>query len=125
MSDHIVETSYGKIQGQVRSDLHVFRGIPFAAPPVGERRWLAPEPPESWAGVRAAVGVCVGDVGGGVLVVGGGGPKLRGVRAEGPAESKDGDDEGRALVALPSAHGAGDGKDLFLPNGRRRSRDAG
>ena len=54
MSDPIVETGYGKIQGQIRSNLRVFRGIPFAAPPVGERRWLAPEPPESWAGVRAA-----------------------------------------------------------------------
>ena len=54
MSDPIVETSCGKIQGQVRGDLSVFRGIPFAAPPVNERRWLPPEPLESWTGVRAA-----------------------------------------------------------------------
>jgi para-nitrobenzyl esterase len=54
MSDPIVETSNGKIQGQLRGDLRVFRGIPFAAPPVGERRWLPPEPPGPWTGVRAA-----------------------------------------------------------------------
>ena len=32
----------------------VFRGIPYAAPPVGERRWKAPAPSESWDGIRNA-----------------------------------------------------------------------
>jgi para-nitrobenzyl esterase len=31
-----------------------FRGVPFAAPPVGNRRWQAPQPPEPWTGVRKA-----------------------------------------------------------------------
>jgi len=35
-------------------DVRVFKGLPFAAPPVGERRWRAPEPPAKWDGVRAA-----------------------------------------------------------------------
>lgn len=26
--------------------------VPYAAPPIGERRWTAPQPPESWAGIR-------------------------------------------------------------------------
>lgn len=45
-------------QGQVRGTqawnraITVFRGIPFAAPPVGENRWRAPQPAQSWSGVR-------------------------------------------------------------------------
>ncbi|HEX7285562.1 MAG TPA: carboxylesterase/lipase family protein [Candidatus Angelobacter sp.] len=34
--------------------VRVFRGIPYAAPPVGELRWKAPQPPASWKGVREA-----------------------------------------------------------------------
>jgi len=50
----IVETQYGRVEGTTTAGLHSFKGIPFAAPPVGERRWRAPEPPESWSGVRPA-----------------------------------------------------------------------
>jgi para-nitrobenzyl esterase len=35
-------------------EVRVYRGIPFAAPPVGDLRWKAPQPPASWQGVRAA-----------------------------------------------------------------------
>ena len=52
----IVETRYGKVDGAINSGIHSFKGIPFAAPPVGEKRWRAPEPPLPWAGVRAANG---------------------------------------------------------------------
>ena len=34
--------------------ISVFRGVPFAAPPVGERRWRAPEPAVAWTGARSA-----------------------------------------------------------------------
>ncbi len=37
------------------SGVRMFKGIPFAAPPVGGLRWKAPQPVKSWDGVRAAV----------------------------------------------------------------------
>ena len=50
-----VTTSYGIVEG-VRnpSGIRVFKGIPFAAPPVGNLRWKAPQPPAKWDGVRKA-----------------------------------------------------------------------
>ena len=47
----------GKLRGEVLdadSGLTVYRGIPFAAPPVGELRWKAPQPAPKWEGVRDA-----------------------------------------------------------------------
>lgn len=49
-----VVTGYGKLEGLNQDGLDVFLGIPFAAPPVGKRRWLPPRPPEPWTGVRDA-----------------------------------------------------------------------
>src|SRR5205807_8487463 len=48
----IVDTRSGKIEGFERDGVHVFRGIPYAAPPVGARRWHLPEAEEPWEGVR-------------------------------------------------------------------------
>ena len=53
----IVETSKGKLEGIRRDDVCVFRGIPFARPPVGDRRFRAPQPLKSWQGVRDAASV--------------------------------------------------------------------
>ncbi|MGE4606453.1 MAG: carboxylesterase/lipase family protein [Myxococcota bacterium] len=50
----IVETRLGRIEGIDGDEICVFKGIPYAAAPVGERRWLAPEAHEGWSGVRAA-----------------------------------------------------------------------
>ncbi|MFP5206202.1 MAG: carboxylesterase family protein [Acidobacteriota bacterium] len=44
----------GTLQGTAESGLTVYKGIPFAAPPVGELRWRAPQPPANWQGVRQA-----------------------------------------------------------------------
>ncbi|NDZ66833.1 carboxylesterase/lipase family protein [Streptomyces cyaneofuscatus] len=58
MSD-IVEararTVQGTVRGAVERGVAVFRGIPYAAAPVGARRFRAPEPPEPWEGVRDAL----------------------------------------------------------------------
>jgi para-nitrobenzyl esterase len=50
----IVDTRSGKVQGLEQDGIHVFRGIPFAAPPVGELRWLPPRREEPWDDVRDA-----------------------------------------------------------------------
>ena len=50
-----VQTQQGTLQGRIEDDLHVFRGVPFAWPPVGELRWRRPQPLEPWDGVRDAL----------------------------------------------------------------------
>jgi para-nitrobenzyl esterase len=47
-----VETRWGRVAGREEDGIHVFRGIPYARPPVGALRFRAPEPPEPRAGVR-------------------------------------------------------------------------
>jgi para-nitrobenzyl esterase len=49
-----VSTRSGKLEGDDQGGLFVFKGVPFAAPPVGNRRWAAPEKPAPWTGVRDA-----------------------------------------------------------------------
>jgi para-nitrobenzyl esterase len=46
-------TLAGKV-GTTQSSVRAFKGIPFAAPPLGENRWRAPQPPAKWDGVRQA-----------------------------------------------------------------------
>ncbi|MGA2274296.1 MAG: carboxylesterase family protein [Bryobacteraceae bacterium] len=50
-----VKVEGGLVQGAVEGGLTVYRGIPFAAPPVGDLRWRAPEPAAKWEGLRQAV----------------------------------------------------------------------
>ena len=51
----VVETKYGKLKGVFKQNYTVFRGIPYAKPPIGDLRWRKPPPPETWGGVREAV----------------------------------------------------------------------
>ena len=71
-------TTFGRLRGRLEHNHCVFRGIPFAAAPVGARRWQPPAPPESWAGTRDALAFGpaapqpdVGDAVGGMMRLGG------------------------------------------------------
>jgi len=55
MAGPIVETQYGRVEGEARGAHLRFRGIPFATPPVGELRFRAPREPQPWTGVRQTV----------------------------------------------------------------------
>jgi para-nitrobenzyl esterase len=50
----VVHTRSGRVEGEDRGGLAVFRGIPYARPPVGPLRFRAARPPEAWRGVRSA-----------------------------------------------------------------------
>lgn len=56
-SFEVIKIEGGDISGTVDSsgDIHVFKGIPFAAPPVGNLRWKAPQPVASWNGVKKCI----------------------------------------------------------------------
>jgi para-nitrobenzyl esterase len=50
----VVKIEAGKVRGVVSGGLEIFKGIPYAAPPVGNLRWSPPQPVKRWKGVRAA-----------------------------------------------------------------------
>jgi para-nitrobenzyl esterase len=50
----VARTTGGVVRGVAEADHDSFRGIPYAAPPVGELRWRAPQAPASWTGIRDA-----------------------------------------------------------------------
>ena len=53
-ADPVVRVSGGKIKGMREDGVFTFRGVPYAAAPVGARRWAPPAPVKSWRGVRMA-----------------------------------------------------------------------
>ena len=49
-------TPTGEVEGFVgEDDSYVWLGLPYAAPPTGDLRWRAPQPPAPWQGVRTAL----------------------------------------------------------------------
>ena len=51
-----VTTTYGRVEGLAcnNHNISVFKGIPYAMPPVGELRWSPPQPPAPWSGLLQA-----------------------------------------------------------------------
>lgn len=56
-----VNTRYGKLRGvrvplpsEILGPVDQYLGVPYAAPPIGEKRFMPPEPPPSWSGIRNA-----------------------------------------------------------------------
>jgi para-nitrobenzyl esterase len=54
-SSTVVRTSEGDVRGSVADGVASWKGIQFAARPVGQLRWRAPQPAPSWTGVRDAI----------------------------------------------------------------------
>jgi len=50
----VVQTSYGAVRGMIHDDVREFKGIPYAAAPVGALRWAMPRRPRLWTGVLDA-----------------------------------------------------------------------
>ncbi|HMB72222.1 MAG TPA: carboxylesterase family protein [Gammaproteobacteria bacterium] len=50
-----VTTRDGRVRGHRNDSVHAFLGLPYAAPPTGPRRFLPPEPPTPWTGLRDAL----------------------------------------------------------------------
>ncbi|MDQ0971679.1 para-nitrobenzyl esterase [Neobacillus niacini] len=54
MTNTIIESAYGKLQGEQINGVFAWKGIPYAKPPVESLRFRAPELPDSWEGIRDA-----------------------------------------------------------------------
>lgn len=48
----MVQTANGTVEGIEHQGIMIFKGIPFASPPVGDLRWKAPQPPQNWNGIK-------------------------------------------------------------------------
>ena len=55
MTETIVRTPSGMLRGTVEDGVHVFKGVPYAAPPFGADRLRPPRPAEPWTGIRDAL----------------------------------------------------------------------
>ena len=51
----VTQTQYGKVQGYILDDVYTYLGIPYGAPTGGANRFLPPQKPESWEGIRPAM----------------------------------------------------------------------
>jgi para-nitrobenzyl esterase len=60
-----VKVEQGLVQGSSEAGLTIYKGIPFAAPPVGDLRWSAPQPAAKWEGIKQTLNFAPGPIQGG------------------------------------------------------------
>jgi para-nitrobenzyl esterase len=53
-ANDVVRTQNGDVRGVTSGQVQSFLAIPYAAPPVGELRWMPPREPADWTGIRDA-----------------------------------------------------------------------
>jgi para-nitrobenzyl esterase len=92
----VVRVDSGQLQGVEADGVISFKGIPFAAPPVGELRWRPPQPTPRWTGVRQAA-----EFGRSCMQGRGGPPPGAGARAGAPAAAT----QGAPPAAAPAPQG--------------------
>src|ERR1700745_2833340 len=57
IDDRVVETTHGPVRGGDNGHIRTWKGIRYAAPPVGDLRFRMPEPPQRWTEVADATSV--------------------------------------------------------------------
>src|SRR5664279_817961 len=102
----LVRLTSGSVRGRAEDGLAVFRGMPFAQPPVGELRLAAPLPALPWEGVREAVAF---------------GPPPPQSRMMGAPAVRDTDGEWLTVNVWSADHGAARLPVMGHDRGRRRS----
>lgn len=96
----VARVDSGQLQGVEADGVISFKGIPFAAPPVGELRWRPPQPTPRWTGVRQAA-----EFGGSCMQGRGGPPPGAGARAGAAAAQGASPAPAPAPAAAPAAQG--------------------
>ena len=51
----VANTIYGKVRGYILRDIYQFKGIPYGANTEGKNRFMPPQKPEAWEGIRLAL----------------------------------------------------------------------